>query len=188
VYILLWYGTSVICTNTSKQLGIHWSILTLSQLSISSLCGFLLINCLKFVPYQPIVSSSQLRSTALLAAVFTMGFLTLNSALGMMHVSLVMTLRATEPLFTLVLAAALLKSERASPAMAAALLPVIAGAALSSVSSSGDPACRAVPLRHHRSRIARRSRPSPSHRLTGAPAAAAAAAQTSTCWGWASRP
>ena len=141
VYILLWYATSVVCTNTSKQLGIHWSILTLSQLSISSVCGFLLICCFKFVPFQPITSSTQFRSTALLAAVFTLGFLTLNSALGMMHVSLVMTLRAMEPLFTLVLAAALLKSERASPAMAAALLPVIAGAALSSVSSSGVCSC-----------------------------------------------
>ena len=144
VYIVLWYATSVVCTNTSKQLGIHWSILTLSQLSISSVCGFLLICCFRFVPFQPVRSSSQLRATALLAAVFTMGFLTLNSALGMMHVSLVMTLRATEPLFTLALAAALLKTERASPAMAAALLPVIAGAGLSSVSSSGR---RRRPLR-----------------------------------------
>jgi len=28
-----------VCTNTTKQLGLHWSMLTLSQLSISSLCG-----------------------------------------------------------------------------------------------------------------------------------------------------
>ncbi len=71
------------------------------------------------------------------AAVFTLGFITLNWALGMMHVSLVMTLRATEPLFTLFLSAYLLKSERVSWNMAFSLFPVILGAALSSAESAG---------------------------------------------------
>jgi drug/metabolite transporter (DMT)-like permease len=66
-----------------------------------------------------------------------MGFITLNWALGMMHVSLVMTLRATEPLFTLLLSAYLLKSERVSWNMGLSLLPVIFGAALSSAESAG---------------------------------------------------
>ena len=70
------------------------------------------------------------------ASVFTLGFITLNWALGMMHVSLVMTLRATEPIFTLLLSAFLLKSEQVSWGMAASLMPVIAGAALSSAESS----------------------------------------------------
>ncbi len=61
--------------------------------------------------YQPIASADQLQKTALLAAVFTLGFVTLNWALGIMHVSLVMTLRATEPMFTLLLASLLLRAE-----------------------------------------------------------------------------
>ncbi len=60
---------------------------------------------------QPIASADQLQKTALLAAVFTLGFVTLNWALGIMHVSLVMTLRATEPMFTLLLASVLLRAE-----------------------------------------------------------------------------
>jgi len=88
------------------------------------------------VPYTPIQSRDQLKTTALLAAVFAAGFITLNSALGLMHVSLVMTLRATEPLFTLIIASVLLKTEQLSLPMMLALLPVVFGAALSSVESS----------------------------------------------------
>jgi hypothetical protein len=47
-----------------------------------------------------------------------------------------MTLRATEPLFTLLIAMALLKTERVSAPVALALLPIVAGAALSSVESA----------------------------------------------------
>eukprot|EP00960_Hanusia_phi_P057320 763527-Hanusia_phi.AAC.5 len=53
-----------------------------------------------------------------------------------MHVSLVMTLRATEPLFTLLLATIFLKTEKITLPMSLSLLPVIAGAALSSAESS----------------------------------------------------
>ena len=76
----------MVCTNSTKQLGLHWSVLTLSQLSISSLCGFLLLRVARLVPYTPIQTRDQLKTTALLAAVFAAGFITLNSALGLMHV------------------------------------------------------------------------------------------------------
>jgi hypothetical protein len=65
----------------------HWSVLTLSQLGISSLCGLVLIRLAGVVPYKPIKSREQLKTTALLGAIFAGGFITLNSALGLMHVS-----------------------------------------------------------------------------------------------------
>uniref|UniRef100_A0A6U4TXC1 Sugar phosphate transporter domain-containing protein n=1 Tax=Hemiselmis andersenii TaxID=464988 RepID=A0A6U4TXC1_HEMAN len=136
VLIFLWYATSVVCTNSTKGLGLHWSIVTLSQLVISSLCGFVGIRLFGIVPYKPIANADQLKQTSLLAAVFTMGFITLNSALGMMHVSLVMTLRATEPIFTLLLSVFLLKSEQVTFKMAMSLMPVVFGAALSSAESA----------------------------------------------------
>ena len=130
--IALWYASSVVCTNTTKSIGAHWSVLTFSQLVLSTLCGLLVVCGFGYQKYQPIANTDQLQKTALLASVFAMGFITLNWALGMMHVSLVMTLRATEPMFTLLLAAVLLRTEPVTWKMGAALLPVIAGAALSS--------------------------------------------------------
>jgi len=134
--IALWYATSVVCTNTTKSIGVHWSVLTFSQLVFSTLCGALVVCGFGYKKFQPIATVDQLQNTALLAAVFTMGFVTLNWALGIMHVSLVMTLRATEPMFTLLLASVLLRAERVTWKMGAALLPVIAGAALSSAESA----------------------------------------------------
>ena len=135
--IALWYAASVVCTNTTKSIGAHWSVLTFSQLVLSTVCGAVVVCGLGYPQrFQPIASGDQLRKTALLASVFTMGFVTLNWALGMMHVSLVMTLRATEPMFTLLLASVLLRAEPVTWRMGAALLPVIAGAALSSAESA----------------------------------------------------
>ncbi len=135
--IALWYAASVVCTNTTKSIGAHWSVLTFSQLVLSTVCGAFVVCVLGYPQrFQPIASGDQLRKTALLASVFTMGFVTLNWALGMMHVSLVMTLRATEPMFTLLLASVLLRAEPVTWRMGAALLPVIAGAALSSAESA----------------------------------------------------
>ena len=134
----LWYAASVICTNTTKSIGAHWSVITFSQLILSTLCGAVVV-CGAGYPqkFQRIRGAEQLATTALLAAVFTMGFVTLNWALGMMHVSLVMTLRATEPMFTLLLASVLLRAEPVTWKMGVALLPVVAGAALSSAESAG---------------------------------------------------
>jgi drug/metabolite transporter (DMT)-like permease len=134
--ITLWYATSVVCTNTTKSIGAHWSVLTFSQLVISTLCGLVVVCGFGYKKYEPIANADQLQKTAILAAVFTLGFVTLNWCLGLMHVSLVMTLRATEPMFTLFLASILLRAEPATWKMFAALLPVIAGAALSSLGSA----------------------------------------------------
>ncbi|MGB1599460.1 MAG: hypothetical protein ACPIOQ_42325, partial [Promethearchaeia archaeon] len=71
------YSASAICFNTTKQLHMHWSVLTLAQLTVSSLLGAVALLC-KIFPYQPITSSSQLHATVSLAAVFTGGFVTLN--------------------------------------------------------------------------------------------------------------
>ena len=37
--ISLWYGASVVATNTSKALGVHWSVLTACQLSVATGCS-----------------------------------------------------------------------------------------------------------------------------------------------------
>jgi len=136
--IFAWYATSVVATNTSKSLGVHWSALTLAQLLVASSCSLFVLRGLKLRPHRPIGGAGELKLTAWLAAAFVGGFVTLNGALALMPVSLVMTLRATEPLFTLVLsdfvcATGSNPNDRTSYRAALGLVPVVTGAALSSM-------------------------------------------------------
>ena len=124
------YSASAICFNTTKQLHMHWSVLTLAQLTVSSLLGAVALLC-KIFPYQPITSSSQLHATVSLAAVFTGGFVTLNMALGLMHVSLVSSLRACEPAFTLLLAPFLVRVERMTWRTLSTMAIIVTGCLLS---------------------------------------------------------
>ena len=89
----------------------------------------------------PMKSSWEMGVTFVLALAYYFGFASLNGAIGRLDVSLVMTLRAAEPLFTLALPATCL---RVAPAAGyaktlAALIPVVAGAALSAAAAAdGD--------------------------------------------------
>ena len=94
----------------------HWSVLTLAQLIVSSLMGALMLLVFTFSPYQvmrmrapagallaslsdlsaevqSITTVADFRAIATLSAVFTAGFVLLNMSLDKMHVSLVTSLR-----------------------------------------------------------------------------------------------
>jgi len=136
--VMLWYAASIVCNQTSKvllstsNLGVQG--LTFAQFFISAMVGAINLFVLRITKYAPVVSSAQWRDTTVLAGTITAGFGTLNACMSAMHVSLVMVLRAAEPAVTLLLAALLLpKSELPPPLKACMLLPVIAGAALSSL-------------------------------------------------------
>lgn len=45
------YASSVVCTNTSKELGMHWSLLTMAQLMISTVASCVVILLFRAVPY-----------------------------------------------------------------------------------------------------------------------------------------
>jgi hypothetical protein len=138
--VALWYAASVVCNQTSKALLRTFGAqsLTLAQLVVSSLCGAAVLLGLRLCcsecvfPPVAIGSREQLFDTTVLAAAFTGGFITLNACLNAMHVSLVMVLRAAEPLTTLAIGCAFFGA-RVSPGKAAALLPIVAGCALSAV-------------------------------------------------------
>lgn len=112
--------------------------LTLAQLIIAVGCGALVLVALRascqecVFPSVGIASRAQFLDTAVLAAAFTGGFVTLNACLTSMHVSLVMVLRAAEPLTTLAIGFAFFGT-RVPRAKAAVLLVVVAGCALSAV-------------------------------------------------------
>ena len=113
VLVAMWYASSCVCNETSKALLLHTRMnaqtLTLMQLVISSACGAVYMFVLRLtpVPYQKVVGSAW-GETLLLAAAFTTGFATLNASFAVMHNSLVMVLRAAEPITTLILAHAML--------------------------------------------------------------------------------
>mmetsp|Transcript_13460 Transcript_13460/g.15667 ORF Transcript_13460/g.15667 Transcript_13460/m.15667 type:complete len:224 (-) Transcript_13460:1349-2020(-) len=112
--ILAWYGSSIVCTNSTKyvmqseDLGRPSGIeLTICQMFVSSLCGVLVITIQRLfssnkgtVYFAP---SSAYHLFFPLAVVFTLGFVTLNFSLGLMSGSLTSTLRATEPFISLLL-------------------------------------------------------------------------------------
>ena len=133
--IALWYATSIVATNTSKSLEMDAAVLTLSQLLIASGCSFLLLRILKLKPYRPMNSREELQTTSLLAFAFMLGFVTLNAALRHMHVSLVMTLRATEPLFTLALSTIVFGTDDGLRRLVS-LIPVVCGASMSALGSA----------------------------------------------------
>jgi drug/metabolite transporter (DMT)-like permease len=143
LYLVLWYGASAVCFSTTRQLQMHWSLITMAQLSLSASIGACTLPVLALLPYQPIASLAQLQDTALLAAVFTAGFATLNIALALMHVSLVTSLRACEPVFTLVLAPLLIKTERITWPTVGAMAVTVCGCCLSAA-GSGDVSARGM--------------------------------------------
>jgi drug/metabolite transporter (DMT)-like permease len=140
--IAIWYATSVVCNQSSKVLVqlLGSQTLTLAQLVVAVACGAAVLlglraSCSECVfPDIGFSSRDQLVETAILATAFTGGFVTLNSCLTNMHVSLVMVLRAAEPLTTLALGFAFFGT-RVSLKKASVLLAVVAGCALSAVGS-----------------------------------------------------
>lgn len=134
VLIVLWYLSSIVCTNLSKQLSVHWCFLTLAQCLVAASCNLVIIRVLGVIPYRPATGPGQLRSTVLLSVAFCGGFITLNSALRNMSVSLVMTMRALEPLFTAALAAVAMAVPLTGRTMLG-LAPVVIGAGLSAANS-----------------------------------------------------
>lgn len=140
--IAIWYAASVVCNQSSKVLMVSLGAqsLTLTQLIISAACGGLVLAGMRMMcsecafPSVAIQSREQALDTTLLAAILTAGLVTLNACFGQMHVSLVMVLRAAEPLTTLAIGT-LGFGTRVPLSKAATLLPIVAGCALSAVGS-----------------------------------------------------
>lgn len=140
--VVVWYATSVICNQTSKVLvaSLGSQTLTLCQMLVAVGCGAIILLGVRALrgsdasacPPVGISSREQLIDTTILAAAFTGGFITLNACMTSMHVSLLMVLRAAEPLTTLAIGYAFFGT-RVAPSKALVLMAVVGGCALSSV-------------------------------------------------------
>lgn len=139
-----WYAASVVCTALSKVLvrdvfpSAYW--LSLAQFAVATLVGNAMVRIMTGMPPRAVprgaVGKEERRDLWLLSLVFSFGMLALNKGYEYMHVSLVETLRATEPVVSAALAAALLPTEAPSAAQFVALLPVVIGACCSSLGSA----------------------------------------------------
>ena len=132
ISVAAWYATSVVCTATTREIDfVSKLILTTNQFFLSTICSYFACRC---NPSK--LKQDQKRRMWILALSFMIGMLSLNLAIGSMHVSLAMTMRATEPLFTLLLTLSF-SGQGALPnkRSLACLIPIVAGAGLSSLSS-----------------------------------------------------
>eukprot|EP00301_Raphidiophrys_heterophryoidea_P017486 c27525_g1_i1.p1 GENE.c27525_g1_i1~~c27525_g1_i1.p1 ORF type:complete len:301 (+),score=42.45 c27525_g1_i1:41-943(+) len=96
--VTLWFAFSVVCTTTSKQATTILSsslAVTLAQMLVSSGLSYVFARASSKIP-----SLSFTHDDALIAVVFTLGFLSLNLSLELMPVSMAMTFRALEPLYS----------------------------------------------------------------------------------------
>jgi len=139
-----WYAASVICTAGSKVLirsvfpSAYW--LSLAQFVVAALLGNLVVRLVHGKPPRGLQAGKagrrMRRDMWALSATFSFGMLALNKGYECMHVSLVETLRATEP----VVSAALVwyqKPEKApSAGQLMTLVPIVLGACCSSFGAS----------------------------------------------------
>lgn len=142
LFTLCWYLTSAVATSSSKEIlgqtNITPFILTLVQLIISSVLGFVLLHTLGASNDTNLaLQADKVKQSDwwILAISFSLGFITLNAAMTRMHVPLVMTLRAAEPIVACALSVIVLGKVPTSHTLAS-LLVLVGGVGLCTYSSS----------------------------------------------------
>lgn len=141
--IVLWYAASVVCNQSSKTLlstALNSEMLTFFQFLVSALTGAAVIFGARAAPFEGVTSKPLLGDLSKIALANVIGFGLMNACFGVMHVSMVMTLRAAEPLSTLLVSLALNPKTNVPPARLGALLFVVAGCALSALGAHGPTA------------------------------------------------
>jgi len=136
VLFFVWYATSVFCTTLSKILvrdifpSAYW--LTFTQFCVATVVGNCVVRCLTGKAPTAITGKKMWQDLMVLSAVFAFGMVALNKGYEFMHVSLVETLRATEPVVSAILVSVLLPADVPNRLQCCCLLPVVFGACMSS--------------------------------------------------------
>jgi solute carrier family 35 protein E1 len=146
LFIFVWYMTGAF-TNSSSKLALASLpaslplTLTAVQHLSASACGFVVYRLLRLQPYKPLpaageVSAEARRALGWLCVVYTLGFSLTNASFGAVNASFVDTVKAAEPISTVLLAQLFLANERITARVGAALLPIVGGVALSSMAEA----------------------------------------------------
>merc|ERR1711966_386839 len=135
--VVLWYVAGALTNSTSKQAlkaSSHPFWLTFMQHCSAALCGRIAFKGLQIRPYKPLESSA-VPAIASLVAVYSLGFLLTNASFGAVNASFVDTVKAGEPIFTVLLSFLLLR-QSTSMSVLLSLLPVVIGVSVSSMSEA----------------------------------------------------
>jgi len=143
VFILVWYVTGALTNSTSKQtLSLFKSehkpflSLTLMQHLVAAFCGTFAIRVLRLKQHKALPSEAMTWGFYRLIAVYTVGFCLTNGSFGKVNASFVDTIKAGEPIATVLLTILLLPGERVTPLVFLSLLPIVGGVATSSLSEA----------------------------------------------------
>jgi len=143
IYILVWYVTGALTNSTSKQtLSLFKSdnkpfmSLTLMQHLAAAACGTFAIRVLRLKPHKSLPAEAMSWGFYRLIAVYTVGFCLTNGSFGKVNASFVDTIKAGEPIATVLLTVICLPGERVTALVFLSLLPIVAGVATSSLSEA----------------------------------------------------
>lgn len=143
-YILVWYVTGALTNSTSKQAlsqwpkgEAPWMSLTLMQHMCATVAGTVALRVLGFRRYKPLPPSAQTWGFYRMVLVYSIGFCLTNGAFGAVNASFVDTIKAGEPLATMLLTVLFLSD---GPAVTLpiflSLLPIVGGVSISSMSEA----------------------------------------------------
>ena len=150
LYILVWYVSGAFTNSSSKQAlsqavkeghtglggGPAFLSLTLMQHLSASLCGTFALRVLKLRQHKPLPESAQTWGFYRLICVYTLGFCMTNGSFGKVNSSFVDTVKAGEPIATVILTILLIPTERVTAGIFLSLLPIVCGVGLSSLSEA----------------------------------------------------
>ena len=143
VFIGVWYISGALTNSTSKQtLSLFagdakpYLSLTLMQHLAAAICGSFAIHALRLKPYKSMPADAMTGGFYRLLFVYTAGFCLTNGSFGKVNASFVDTIKAGEPIATVMLTLLCLPGERVTMLVFASLLPIVAGVAISSLSDT----------------------------------------------------
>jgi len=141
-YIVVWYVTGALTNSTSKQtLSLFkdpkpFLSLTLMQHLMAAACGTFAIRGLRLKQHKAMPADAMTWGFIQLITVYTVGFCLTNGSFGKVNASFVDTIKAGEPIATVVLTVLCLPGERVTALVFLSLLPIVAGVMTSSLSEA----------------------------------------------------
>ena len=141
VCIFVWYVTGALTNSTSKQSlqqfrNPPFLSLTLMQHLTASLCGTFCLRVLKLRRYKSLPPEAYTWGFARMVLVYAFGFCLTNGSFGAVNASFVDTVKAGEPIATMLLTVCFLRAESPSLPVALSLLPIVAGVSISSMAEA----------------------------------------------------
>ncbi len=141
VFILVWYVTGALTNSTSKQTLQQFRdppflSLTLMQHLSAAFFGSFAIRVLRLRQYKALPADARNFGFFRLLFVYSVGFCLTNGSFGKVNASFVDTIKAGEPIATVMLTVLFLPSERVTALVFLSLLPIVAGVATSSLSDT----------------------------------------------------